>query len=422
MAVQIVDSVMVGIYGGEDPIPLAAVSFATIAWALVFCFCIGFTMAMTPIIGRLFVNSSHKQCARYLSTGTLLYTLTGIVACVFMLLIAPLFKYMGQSAEVLDIALPYYRMMAFAMIPIMFFNTFRQFLEGLGNTAIAMRIVVFSNLLNVFFNWVLIFGHLGLPSLGVYGAGLATLLARMVCPLIVVLSMMLRKRYRIYLSFRIHTGFFYRSSHLLRIGFPIAMQMLFEMSAYTAICFMMGCFGAIPLAANQIADLMGNCAFMVSMSISSAATIVVSHMSGLGNWEQTRRAAQCSARLSLVWGTTVFFLFFILRGVVPRMFTQNEEVQELASIFLMLYGVYQISDALQTVMAGVLRALQDVSVIAHYAFLSYIVVNIPFAYLCAFVFEMGPKGLMMGYIVGLLLAAILYSLRVRRNLLRMSRF
>ena len=418
MAVQIVDNLMVGAYGGEDPIPLAAVSFATIAWALVFCFCLGLTMALTPIVGKLFVNSEHRECTRYLLAGVVLYTFCGIVACFSMLGFAPLFKYMGQSEQVLQVAIPYYRMLAFAMIPIMIFNSFRQFLEGVGNTAVAMRVIIFSNILNVLLNWMLIFGRLGAPQMGVYGAGLATLLSRVAGPLLIVMSMIIRPRFRIFLRFTFSPGIFGRFWHLLRIGLPIAMQMIFEMSAFTTICFIMGYFGAVPLAANQIADLLGNCSFMVSMSIGSATTIVVSHMYGLKDMDGARKVAKCSARLSLLWGLLVMILFFALKDLTPRMFTQNTEVRQMASVFIMMYGIYQVSDAVQTVMVSVLRALQDVSKIAQYAFFSYIALNIPFACLCAFTLKMGPAGLLMGYILGLSMAAILYSIRVKKNFSR----
>ena len=176
----------------------------------------------------------------------------------------------------------------------------------------------------------------------------------------------------------------------------------------------MGWFGTEAIGANQISNTYGNCTFMLILSLGSATTICVSHAFGRRNIEEITDVVRSAITIAIIWGLSVFSLFVILRHYMPLMFTQNEEAIALASQMIVLYAAFQVSDALQCILVGILRGLQQVNSIAAVAFIAYIVINIPVGYFVAFKLEMGAPGLIVGYIVGLTTAAILYGVQVRR--------
>ena len=200
IAVQIADTSMVGLYGGEEATPLAAVAFGTsISWIFLFV-CIGLTIGLTPVIGELFVQERKQEMAHYLQTSFVLYPLFGLLAMALQIASEPLLYLMGQPAEVVEMALPYYRLMAYGLPFLMFYGTIKQFLEGVGNTKSAMIVALITNVINVVLNYVFIFGKCGFEPMGAYGAGLATLISRIINPILLGGYIVCAKRYREYIS------------------------------------------------------------------------------------------------------------------------------------------------------------------------------------------------------------------------------
>ena len=307
--------------------------------------------------------------------------------------------------------------MVYSLPAIMLYGCFRQFLEGVGNTVSPMVMALITNVANIVLNWIFIYGNCGCEAMGVYGAGLATLIARWMLPFLGLAYFVIKPKYRDYLKlFSRGVNYVKDSIRLLSIGIPLAGQMLLEGSAWVVTSIMMGWFGAEALAANQVALTFGNAAFMLTIALGSAATIRSSHCYGLGNREGMRDVVASSTHLAAVYGVTVFVLFIALRGVLPKLFTPNEEIIALASQMVVWVGMYQISDAVQGTLIGVLRGMQDVKIIAGLSFVAYVLLNIPVGYLVAFTFGFGSTGLLTGYVVGLSTAAIAYAVRVYRNL------
>ena len=415
IAVQVADTAMVGMYGGEEAIHLAAVAFGTsISW-LFFFVCLGLTIGLTPVIGELFVQDKEQKMAHYLQTSLTLYPLFGVVCMGLQIAIEPLLYHMGQPVEVVDLALPYYRLMAYGLPFVMVYGSIKQFLEGVGNTKSAMIVAIATNIVNIILNYIFIFGECGFEAMGSYGAGLATLLSRILSPILLGLYFVSAKQYRKYIALfsrqqeRVRNGV-----HLLKMGFPIAGQMVLEALAFIVTGVMMGWFGAEAISANQIGNTFGNCTFMLILSLGSATTICVSHAFGRRDINEISAVVRSALVMASIWGVSVLIAFASLRGFLPRMFTENREVIALASQILVLYATFQISDALQCILVGILRGLQQVRSIAIVAFIAYIVINIPVGYLFAFIFDMGAPGLIVGYIVGLTTAAILYGVQVGR--------
>lgn len=417
IAVQVADSAMVGAYGGEDAVPLAAVAFGTsISW-LFFFFCIGITVGLTPVIGEWFVQGRKQDMAHYMQTSLLLYPLIGIVCMMLQIATEPLLYHLGQPIEVVDMAVPYYRLMAYGLPFVMFYGAVKQFLEGVGNTKSAMIVAISTNIINIVLNYIFIFGKCGFEPMGVYGAGVATLVSRILNPLLLSAYFICAKQYRTYITLFSRKVQHWRNSlHLLRLGFPIAGQMVLEALAFIVTGIMMGWFGAEAISANQIGNTYGNCTFMMILSLGSATTISVSHAFGRRSIEEVEDVVRSALTIAVIWGLGVITAFISLRHLMPLLFTENDEVIVLASQMLIVYATYQLSDSVQCILVGVLRGLQQVKSIAVIAFIAYILLNIPVGYFVAFHLDMGATGLIIGYIVGLSTAAILYGLQAARYL------
>ena len=413
---QLADNVMVGRYGGADPVPLAAIAFGGAVSFIFFITAIGMATGLTPLIGELFAQGDRRESALLLQNGLLFYTLLGVATTLLHLLFVPLLYRLGQPAEVVDMALPYYRLLAWSMPFMMIFATFRQFLEGVGNTHAELIATLIANLANIGLNWIFIYGHWGCPAMGSTGAGLATLLARILTALLIIGYVCVRPRYRSYLAgFSLRRYSRRRVRQLVRIGVPIASQMFLETSAFIGTSIMMGWLGTVAISANQIAITINNCAWMISSSISAATTIRIAHCYGARNIDELTVAAKASYHLIIGWALLMTLLFAGLRHLLPQLFTANGEVMALTAQLLLFTALFQLSDGVQNISVGILRGLQDVRIIMPIAAISYWVLNLPVGYLFGFTCGMGASGLFLGYSVGLTAAAVLLIARIRRT-------
>lgn len=420
--VQFADNIMVGHYGGDDPLPLAAVAFGSMASFLFFITGLGITLGLTPLVGELYARGDEEHASSYLKHAIVLYSLLGLAITLLQRLAVPLLYRLGQPIEVADMAVPYYKLLAISAFPVMLFGAFKQFLEGVGNTTAAMSIIIGCNVLNVFLNRIFIYGGFGCPEMGAAGAGMATLVSRAVMPVAALWYFLRRASFRRYIERMSSVKLrFAEMRSLLTMGFPIAAQMFLEASAFVITSMMTGWFGTIAISSNQAAMTVGNCIFMIVTAIGAAATIRISHCYGARNIDEMSLAAKASLHIVLVWNTLAILLLVAFNGLIPKMFTTNAEVIALTSVMLIYVAMYQLFDGLQCVAIGIMRGIQDVKVIPLISFLSYIVLNIPIGYLCSFTLGLGPEGLYLGYLFGLGASAVLLLLRVRRKIREMRR-
>lgn len=414
VVVQLADNIMVGQYGGEDPLPLAAASFGGAVFHLLYVTCMGLTFGITPIVGELFVQRKIKAASKYLGNSLVLFPIVGVVCMLLQFGTIPFMDQMGQPDEVVALAIPYYKSLVWSVVPVMIFFVFKQFLEGLGNTKTTMYIVIGCNLVNIFLNYILINGVWGVPEMGALGAGIATLISRILQAAAIFLFFLSNKRFSIYLEqFKFKALEVADSVKLLKIGFPISSQIFFEVSAFVISGILMGYFGANIIGANQIGTSMMNCAFMIVLAIGSSTTIRVSHCYGARDFRQMKIASSAAYHLALVWNLTTIVIFVTLRNLIPLMYTSNSEMVEMASTLLIFIALFQIPDGLQCMGIGILRGMQDVKIIPIMSLFSYWVINIPIGCLCAFTLNMGPQGLYIGFIVGLSTATILLYRRIK---------
>lgn len=416
VVVQLADNIMVGQYGGDNPDPLAAASFGGSVFFLTYIACMALTFGITPIVGELFAQNKMEKAGRVLHNSVVLFPIIGVVAMLVQFSIVPLMHFMGQPEHIVEMAIPYYKTLVWSMVPIMVFFTFKQFLEGVGNTSVAMYIVVACNVINVALNYVLINGVMGFPELGALGAGLATLFSRVMQALAIVVFFVVAPKFKHYITeFAMNNISRKKLRKIMKVSVPISSQVFLESSVFVITSIVVGVFGETVIGGNQIGMSMGNCAFMIALSIGSASTIRVSHCYGAKSFEEMSLASSAAWHLAVAWTTVTALVFILFRNVLPLLFTTNAEMIEIASTLLIFIGIYQIPDGIQCIAVGILRGMQDVKIITPIALFSYWILNFPIGYFCAFNLGMGPKGLYIGFIVGLSMAALLMYLRIRKR-------
>lgn len=431
--VGLADSIMVGHYSTAD---LAAVSFSNALFFTVMVFSMGALMGITPLVGQVHgrleklrkegttdeeIEHKHEQIASYLTNGLVF---TGLMSVLSLAILAPCIGSLdvfGQEPEVVKCARPYYLLIVLSIVPFLLFTFSKQFMEGLGNTTIAMLITIGCNLLNILLNWVLIFGHWGFPAMGAEGAGWASLIARCLMPVCFVAAMLCKTEWRLYIvSMRRYLITRREVSNLITIGVPIGLQSFAEAFLFTASFVIIGWISKESLAAHHIANQMADLTFMLALGIGSATTIRVSHQLGKGDLQAVRMASRASVHLCLLMNTIGAAIMICGRNIIPYIFTNDPEVIPIASTLLVIAGTFQYADGLQCIGAAMLRGIQDVRVPMRIALFSYIGVALPLGLALTFPMGLGAKGMWLAFIIALAIPAVLFHLRFRRQLKRMS--
>ena len=432
ITVQMADTAMVGNYGGDDPTPLAAVSFATNLFYIIFITSLGLTFGLTPLVGERFAQKRDRHVRELLQNGFLLYSLIGVIATLVLIASRGVFPIMaslmmgdggdGSISGVVDMALPYYDTLIWSMFPVMIWATIKQFLEGVGNTRVAMTTIIIANSLNILLNWIFIFGKCGFEPMGAVGAGYATLISRVVQCLMMVIYFFRAKRFRIYTEGLLKRSMikFRRIAEILKVGIPISFHMFMEASAFVVAGIMVLAFGAASVSAYQIGVNMMNLTFMIVIAIGSSTTILCSHIYGNRDFSRLRRTVYAAYQMGLLWNISVATLFVAFRYQIPTLFTTNVQTIEITADMLIFISLFQVSDCLQAISISIMRGLQDVKVLMPIVFVSYVVINIPVAYLLAFECGFKTNGLIMGFIVGLSCCAVMTIRRVRKNIKRLE--
>ena len=424
--VGLFDSIMVGHYATVD---LAAVSFSNALFFTVMVFAMGALMGLTPLIGiqvgkisdttdnsdeSTRLAESKNIISSLFQNGMLFTILLSFMTLILLGGCIPFLHCFGQDPAVVEVARPYFILIVISIVPFLFFTFFKQFLEGLGNTSVAMVITLVMNGINILLNWLFIYGNWGCPELGATGAGIGSLVARIGMPICFFLVMYFRREWKEYMTSMRWSKF--KASvikELTKIGFPIGVQTLMETIAFTAAFIFIGWISKEALAAHQIANQICDMTFMVILGIGSATTIRVSHQLGANNLHGVRMASNASIHLVLFINTIGAILMIGLRNQIPMLFTEDPEVIAIASKLVVLAGVLQLADGLQVVAASMLRGITDVKIPMFIALFSYTIVCISIGLFLAFPMGMGAVGIWIGFVVGLSVAAICLHIRFR---------
>lgn len=416
--VGFIDNIMVGQLGTAE---LAAVSLGNSFVFIGMSLGIGFSTAITSLTAEADTENDAVKAKSTFKNGLFLCTVLGILVFLGVLLAKPLMYSMDQPKEVVELAIPYLNLVAFSLFPLVVFQGFKQFSDGLSMTRYPMYATLIANIVNVVLNYILIFGKFGFPELGIIGAAYGTLVSRFT--MLVYLWWLLRGKEK---SKALVTNikFFVLDSimikKILSLGFPSAMQMLFEVAIFTAAIWLSGTLGKNPQAANQIALNLSSMTFMVAMGLGVTATIRVGNQKGLRNFRDLRRIAISIFLLTLILDVFFAGIFLALRDFFPTLyvdvndvtnFADNTEVISIASKLLLVAAIFQISDGIQVVVLGALRGLQDVLIPTIITFISYWIIGFPVSYFLGKSEVYGSFGIWLGLLAGLTSAAILLSLR-----------
>lgn len=413
ITVNLVDSIMVGHIGTTQ---LAAASFAINVFLVGMLFGLGITLGITPLVGQSFNSKNAKSLGNWLKNGVLVNFIASILLCAVMSSVVLFMDRMGQSKEVVQMAIPFYLIHVYSLIPLMLFFSFKQFFEGIGNTKIAMIITIFINLVNIALNYILIYGKLGFPALGLNGSGYASLISRLIMPVIFVLVILRKPEFRLYFVDAIHAGFDkLKIRRIASIGLPIGLQMVIEILAFSLGAIMLGWISKESLAGHQVAISMVSMTYMISFGLASGTTIRVSHAFGEHDRNELKQAIFASLHIVIAFMSLMGVSFVLLRNQLPLFFTSDPAVVEVAAVLLVVGAFFQIFDGVQVILLGALRGMADVRIPMFIAFFSYIIVSLPISYLLAFVFNFGYSGVWIGFVFGLSTAAILFGLRLKNQ-------
>ncbi len=409
MTVGLFDDAMVGYLGAVE---LAATSLGNSLIFIAMSIGIGFSFAITPLIAESDGEKDTKKGRLIFQHGMLMMLVLGFVLVGFMFLLKPILHHLKQPPEVVALAIPYFEIVALSVLPMLVFQGFKQFADGLSQTKYAMQATLITNVVNILLNFVLIYGWWIFPKMGIVGAALGTLIARVVMVVFMYYNLKVRTIFKPYLAIikkeEIQTKIIRK---IRNIGFPSALQMLFEVGVFTAAILLAGTLGAFPQAANQIAIKLSATTFMISIGVGVATTIRVGNQKGLKQFVDLRRIAISNFLLiSLVM--LVFSIFFmLLRNYLPLLFTSEVEVIEIAASLLIIAGVFQISDGLQAVILAALRGLQDVIIPTYITFVAYWIIGFPICYYLGLHTELRTFGIWIGLLVSLSVSALLLWIR-----------
>ena len=431
--VGLADSIMVGHYGTTD---LAAVSFSNALFFTVMVFAMGALMGITPLVGHVHgrmekllkegttdeeIAHKHEQITSLLMNGLVFTALMSVLSLAILAPCIGVLDLFGQEPEVTACARPYYILIVLSIVPFLLFTFSKQFLEGLGNTTIAMLITIGCNLLNILLNWVLIFGHWGFDSMGAEGAGWATLIARCLMPVCFLIAMVSKTEWRRYIvSMRRFLITRREVENLITIGFPIGLQSFAEAFLFTASFVIIGWINKEALAAHHIANQMADLTFMLALGIGSATTIRVSHQLGKGDLQAVKMAGRASVHLCLLMNTIGAAIMIFGRNTIPYIFTSDPEVIPIASTLLVIAGTFQYADGLQCIGAAMLRGIQDVRVPMRIAMFAYIGVALPLGLALTFPMGLGAKGMWIAFVIALAIPAVLFHVRFHRQMKRLK--
>ena len=407
--VGLADNIMVGRLGAA---PLAAVSLGNSFVFIAFSLGIGFSLAITPLIAESDGEGDVDKGRKLFQHSLILCTVLGLSMFILLIVASPLMRHMDQPPEVVELAMPYLGIVAFSMIPLMIFQAYKQFTDGMSNTKYGMNATLLANVVNVVLNFVLIYGFWIFPRLELVGAAYGTLISRFVMMVFIIWILNSRDKFKPFFHWiqirEIQKKLFLK---IINLGFPTAMQMLFEVGVFTAAIWLAGSMGTIDQAANQIALNLSSMTFMIAVGLGVAATIRVGNQKGLKNFTELRRVS-LSIFLQVLLIECVFALTFILlKDILPIIYIDNEVVISTAASLLLIAGLFQLSDGFQVVVLGALRGLQDVRIPTYITFIAYWIVGFPTSYILAKVFGLGSQGIWIGLLAGLTVSAVLLYLR-----------
>jgi MATE family multidrug resistance protein len=406
---NIADSVMVGHIGSNY---LAAAAISSSIFFVMFIAGIGISIGLTPLVGVAHGENNYHEAGEYLKASLMSFPIIGIVLTLFNIGIIFIFDYLGQPSEVIYLAKPFYLLLSMTIVPYLIYMSFKQFTEGLALTLPAMVISLSCNFFNVILNYVLINGYYGFPRLELNGAGISTLISKILMAAIFAIYIFSNKKFKIYINpvkwLKISKNHIIR---ILKLGLPIGLQSILEVGVFSVGGIIVGWFGKDYLAAHQIALSLASFTFLAASGIGSAATIRLSNLSGEHNYQALKISGKSSFILVLTFMSICALVFMLFRKQLAMFYINEPQVIAIAAQFIVIAGFFQLFDGTQVTALGALRGLKDVKIPTYIAFTSYWLVGLTSAYLLSVTFNFGAIGVWYGFLISLFTASTLLTLR-----------
>ena len=408
----VMDNIMVGHVNAES---LAAAGLALVAFNVLFLFGIGVSYGITPLVASAQGEKDNSRITQVLRHGLVINLMNGLLLFLFVRIGENLLYQLGQEREVVALAIPYLNIIAFSLIPILVFQSFKQFAEGLSQTRVAMMVILSANILNLILNYIFIYGHAGFSAMGLVGAGWATLISRtymMIAIAAYVYYAPFFKNYRSGFSLGNYSKRLF--NQLLAIGIPSGVQFIFEVAAFDFSLVMMGWFGTKTQAAHLIAINLATISYMTTSGIAAAATVRVGYFLGSRDLVNLKLAARTLLLMALSLMACWTLIFILGRHMLPVLYVVDKEVIVIASTLLIIAGLFQLADGTQVVCTSALRGLQDVKIPSIFIFIAYWIIGLPLGYWLAFKEGFGGVGVWLGLLIGLTLTALAMYIRFQK--------
>lgn len=411
MMSSVADNIMVGRLGSTS---LAAAAFANTIFALFILFGIGVAIGLTPLIGRAHGKNDEKEKASLFKHGLVSNIIVGLVLTIIMLALIPLMPYFGQPEEVIDTTIPYYFTLAISVVFTMIFFHFKQFGEGIYITKPTMVITIIGNLINIGLNFIFIYGMFGVPAYGVLGAGIATLISRILMVLALYLYFKHTHMKKYFQTFG--NGYFSwkKIRFILKNSLPIGFQYIIEVSAFVLGAIMIGWLGTISLAAHQIAINLVSITYLIASGVASATTIRVSNLYGLGKNREVIYAASSGIKVTFIFMVFASLIFLMGNTFLPSLYIDELPVIEIASKLIFIAVIFQLMDGMQIVLLGIFRGLNDLKIPTYITAIAYWIIALPTSYFVGIYLGVGAEGIWIGYLAGLSSSALMLYIRYKK--------
>ena len=413
------DTIMVGQYGTSE---LAASSFVNNVLNAFIIFGTGFSFALTPLVGENLARDKRYVVSAWLKNGIVANFLLSLVLMAVLTVIYFNIHRFGQPVELLPLIRPYFLISMISVIFIMLSNSFRQFVEGITDPSISMWILISGNLLNIVGNYVLIYGKLGFPEMGLIGAGWSTMFSRIFMFVMFVLVFLFRPSYKAYRKgFKRMWVLPNRLIRITKLGVPIALQQGLEAVTFSLTAIMVGWLTMNTtenMAAHQVVIAISTISFTTYLGLGSATAIRTSFYKGANDWVQVRKTTVAGIHLGLIVSALTCLALYIFRNEISFVFSDNEMVSQIVISLLPILMLYQFVDGAQIVLANALRGLSDVKSIMWISFVTNFLIAIPAGYILGFILDMGIKGIWFAYPIGFVFSVALLGIRAHKLMKR----
>lgn len=411
--VSFADTMMVGAYGLNE---LAASAFVNSLFLIAVVMLLGLAGGVTPIIGALYGKGKHEEGGRMLRASLIVNIAVAFVFIIIMGVIFFFLRHFGQDEEILPISEEYYLIILPSLIPMAVFNCFQQTSNGVTDTATPMWIILGADCLNVFGNYLLIFGKWGFPELGLAGAGWSTLFARSMAAAGIVVVYAFKEKYRIYWHHLLkdHSGR-KRRLEAWTTSYPLMVQSGVECGLWSFGAVASGWFGKVELAAYQVMNTIGQLGFMTYMSFGWATSIKVANYTGVNDFSSVRLVTKAGLHLVLLLATLASLAFLLFTDEMVHFFTPENDVVAYAVLMIIPLVLYQYCDGIQLTYVNALRGTSKVKPLMWISIVSYIVVGISSLLLLAVTFDLQTVGVYYSFSAALLTAAILLVITFRKT-------